>query len=121
MPSQRRYCFEKVCCVSAHYRTTADHARERRHAGDCCVLDEPCYCGGDLCAAGRHCRALAAFALCRRQLEVSNSIPATKIEETIYEENPCPYAVTCHVLHRMFDRLGIDTRFHPGCGSAGTH
>src|SRR5260370_41900379 len=65
---------EKVRCLSAHRCSTAYHASEHSHSGDCCVLDEPCCRRGDFCAAGRHRGALAAFAICRRQLKVSNSI-----------------------------------------------
>src|SRR5260370_4820121 len=67
-------CLEKVRCLSAHRCSTAYQASERSHSGDCCVLDEPCCRRRDFCAAGRHRGALAAFAICRRQLKVSNSI-----------------------------------------------
>src|SRR5713101_2084101 len=74
---------EKVHCLSAHRCSTVYHASEHRHSGDCCVLDEPCCRRGDFCAAGRHRGALAAFAICRRQLKVSNSISEESEEKPI--------------------------------------
>src|SRR5713101_587860 len=74
---------EKVRCLSAHCCSTAYHASEHCHTGDCCVLDEPCCRRGDFCAAGRHRGALAAFAICRRQLKVSNSISEESEEKPI--------------------------------------
>ncbi len=65
----------------------------------------------------------APLAGCLRRMPVSTRlsepISKNKVEETIYEESSCRYAVTCHVLHRVFDRLGIDARFHLGSGGAG--
>ncbi len=94
---------EKVRCLSAHCCSTAYHASEHCHTGDCCVLDEPCYRRGDLCAAGRHRGALAAFAICRRQLKVSNSISEESEEKpfmrkalvvalSLFKSSPSPRA-----------------------------
>src|SRR5260370_15937505 len=70
-PITRRNHLEKVRCLSAYCGAIAYHARERCHAGDCRVLDAPCRRRRDLCAAGRHRGALAAFAS-RLQLEVTH-------------------------------------------------
>src|SRR5271155_4559222 len=65
----RRYYLEKVRCLSAYRCAAAYLDRECGDAGDRFILDEPRWYRGDLCAAGRHCSALAAFALYGRQLK----------------------------------------------------
>jgi len=87
------------------------HPRQCSDSGDRCILDEPCSCRRDLCSTGRDCGALAALAGC--QLEITNSIVSYE-GKTFHEEDSCFGTVSNHVLHCVFDRVGIDAGFHFG-------
>src|SRR5260370_16251696 len=74
---------EKVRCLSAHRCSTAYHASEHSHSGDCCVLDEPSCRRRDFCAACLHPAALAPSATCPPHLQVCNSISAQSYQQPL--------------------------------------